>query len=349
MFNIARIKHVNVEITTRCQAACPFCPRNYNGYGIRDFPLKDMTLEEFKTIHDPILTNETLQISFCGTYGDPSVSPHLESILEYCHTNYPDVHLCMHTNGSTRTAEWWAAMNRFNILIEFGLDGLEDTHVLYRQNTNWRNIIRNATAFINAGGNATWQMIVFHHNKHQIEECRQMAKELKFTEFKIADDGRNSGPAYTIHGQPFWIGETPEPITPIHEFVQAEKALQVAYINNQQLEYEIDTTHDEILCKSRDKQMIYVAVNGDVWPCCWVGGTYPATLDTGDGHRIKKLMPYLKTNGLTYDMQEILDSWTVISDKFNTKNVLPQCVEECGNCVSRGKTAKPAPGEYEYV
>ena len=47
------------------------------------------------------------------------------------------------------------------------------------------NIIKNAQAFIDAGGYAVWKMIKFDHNEHQVEDCRALAKNLGFQRFDL--------------------------------------------------------------------------------------------------------------------------------------------------------------------
>ena len=64
--------------------------------------------------------------------------------------------------------------------VIFGIDGLSDTHHIYRRNTKYEDVINNAKAFIAAGGRANWQYIIFDHNKHQTEEAKHIAKELGF-------------------------------------------------------------------------------------------------------------------------------------------------------------------------
>ena len=50
--------------------------------------------------------------------------------------------------------------------------------------TNFDKIIKNAKAFIDAGGFAKWHMLVFEHNEQtQVEEARQMAQHPGFKTF----------------------------------------------------------------------------------------------------------------------------------------------------------------------
>ena len=44
--------------------------------------------------------------------------------------------LQMHTNGSGRNKNWWKELALLNVKVIFGIDGLEDTHKLYRINTH---------------------------------------------------------------------------------------------------------------------------------------------------------------------------------------------------------------------
>ena len=73
-------------------------------------------------------------------------------------------HIAIQTTSIKDSVLWYKKM--FKCEIEFALDGLEDTHSMYRQNTNWRTVIRNAETFISAGGYAIWKFIKFKHNQH---------------------------------------------------------------------------------------------------------------------------------------------------------------------------------------
>ena len=72
----------------------------------------------------------------------------------------------------------------------FGIDGLEDTNHIYRQGTVFKQIIRNVKAFIQAGGRAQWDFIVFKHNEHQVEKAGELSKKLGFEIFSIKRSNR---------------------------------------------------------------------------------------------------------------------------------------------------------------
>jgi MoaA/NifB/PqqE/SkfB family radical SAM enzyme len=99
----------------------------------------------------------------------------------------------MHTNGGAHDPEYWREiakiMNGYG-QIDFGIDGLEDTLHLYRRNVKYSKAIANARAFIQAGGRAQWNFIVFHHNEHQVKQVQQLGKELGFFNVLIRKTGR---------------------------------------------------------------------------------------------------------------------------------------------------------------
>merc|ERR1711991_170093 len=86
-----------------------------------------------------------------------------------------------YTNGGYKSKEWWSV---------FAIDGLADTHHLYRVNTRFERVIENAKAFIEGGGNAQWSFIRFGHNQHQEEQARKLAKEIGFKSFTACNSER---------------------------------------------------------------------------------------------------------------------------------------------------------------
>ena len=56
--------------------------------------------------------------------------------------------------------------------------------------------MRNAQYFIEAGGRATWKMIRFKHNEHQIEQAKQLSQTLGFVDFIVVESPRTNGPVF---------------------------------------------------------------------------------------------------------------------------------------------------------
>ena len=200
-----RIKWLHIEPTTRCNAWCQFCQRNNYGYGLSDFELVDLDPSRLQKVISVMPALETVQ--FCGTLGDPCASKLLNEQLQVVKDS--GLELQLQTNGSLRTKDWWAKLAKDfgnSLSVWFAIDGLEDTHKIYRQATNWKKIIENAKSFIDAGGNAVWQFIPFAHNEHQIRDCMKMSTALGFSRFEFVKNARYFDQAYNYKtGEPMDI------------------------------------------------------------------------------------------------------------------------------------------------
>jgi sulfatase maturation enzyme AslB (radical SAM superfamily) len=101
----------------------------------------------------------------------------------------PTVTLGMNTNGAIQNTFWWHEIGRlFNQprdYVVFSIDGLEDTNSVYRKGVNWTKLMQNSQAFIEAGGLAHWDMLIYQHNEHQVDEARQLSSQLGFKEFRV--------------------------------------------------------------------------------------------------------------------------------------------------------------------
>jgi MoaA/NifB/PqqE/SkfB family radical SAM enzyme len=194
LFNYNQIDEYQIEITTYCNAACPQCPRNINGGIINPhLKLEHLARDIIDRAFSSELCQRLRQVFFCGSYGDPIMHPNFLDILQDFRLKCPTLWLYMHTNGGAHDQEYWIKIAR--ILqgygqVDFNIDGLADTNYLYRKNTSFNKIISNASAFINAGGRAKWNFIVFEHNQHQVDEARKMSQDLGFKEFSYRSTGR---------------------------------------------------------------------------------------------------------------------------------------------------------------
>ena len=348
MLQLPDIRRVHVELTTRCNARCPMCPRNYRGYDYNGgYPVTELTVDDFKHIFTPeflaqltppppeILSNGHVKqnfrfygINFNGNLGDFSSAQDGREIVEYVVSHGVAVNIT--TNGHARSAEWWAGLAHPKVTVGFALDGLADTHSLYRQDTDWHRVIANARAYIAAGGRAIWRFIPFDHNRHQEDQCRQMAKDLGFEQFENIYDGRDRGPVYTRSGEfSHWIGPVGEPerhIPHVQDLLQGHRT----WFNHRTIRIEKDTAELNIVCEHKRQEEIYIAADGSVWPCCFLG-YYPGQMHHPGN---EQLLPLVReNNALEYDLAHCMAWFDRIEDTWQRASVadgrLYQCVNSC--------------------
>lgn len=194
------IREIHVEVTNRCNAACPMCARNHFGGKQKSFELTEWKAEDGDKVFSPSLTN-LRNVLFCGTHGDPAAAQHTLSFVESV-KKHKSATIEFYSNASLRPKTWWNDLGRLlqrkitdnyyrnSDLGIFSIDGLKETNHLYRRQTNFDKIMENAEAFISAGGIARWDFIVFKHNEHQVEEARSLAKKMGFKQFRIRKTSR---------------------------------------------------------------------------------------------------------------------------------------------------------------
>jgi len=188
------IKTLHLEVTDKCNAACPMCARNINGGEDNpQLPEVELTRSDVEVMFPVEFVKQLDRMYMCGNYGDPIAAKDTLEIFQYFRDHNPKMTLSLHTNGSAKTTEWWTKLA--NVLgpkgyVVFSVDGLADTNHLYRQNTVFSKIMTNAQAFINAGGRARWDYIVFAHNEHQVAEAEALATSMKFEKFQFKKSAR---------------------------------------------------------------------------------------------------------------------------------------------------------------
>jgi sulfatase maturation enzyme AslB (radical SAM superfamily) len=180
-----------VEATTKCNAWCSACGRNKNGYELADgLVLEDLDAGVFE--QHLANFNQLEVIDFCGTYGDAIAARNIEVLIVIAKQHAKKI--IVRTNGSLRSISWWAQfatmLKDHDHEVWFCLDGLADTHAMYRQGTDFDKIIDNAQAFMSQGGTAVWQFIPWVHNEHQIKDCIRMSQQLGFSRFEFVKDVR---------------------------------------------------------------------------------------------------------------------------------------------------------------
>lgn len=313
MYAISDIKSVHLEVTSNCQASCPMCARNLQGGVINPFITEtELTLTKFKNWFPPEFLLQLDRLYMCGNLGDPIIAKDTLEIFEYIRTISTTINLSMNTNGSARTVDWWSKLAKLNVQVRVGIDGLADTHALYRIGTNFNKIIENLTAFINAGGYAIWDMLVFQHNVHQIDECKQLSTMLGFSEFHTKNTSRFVNNKLHVLDS---TGKT------IHVLYPTEKSKQITS--------SVIDTNTYITCKVQKEKSLYISATGNVSPCCWLDSEWKPLIDL-------KRIDYMDKIGTYYNLHNLLLEEIFESNIFNkiqslwNSDPLIECSKQCG-------------------
>jgi sulfatase maturation enzyme AslB (radical SAM superfamily) len=304
--------------------------RNYRGHDYNSgYPDTELYFADIVHIFKSPLLQQLAQnpvygANFNGNLGDFAVSRDGVEIANYFAS--AGVKVNINTNGSSRSPSWWAKLAHPNIQIGFALDGLADTHTLYRQDTDWHKIIENATAFIQAGGQAIWRFVPFDHNRHQEAECRRMAKELGFIGFENIYDGRDAGPVYTRSGEfSHWLGPAGNP-PPIKDMLQSH----VTWFDSKTIKLQKDTTELNLRCRHKVDREIYLAADGTVYPCCYLG-FYPTQMNHAGNSQIKEIVQ--DNNALEHDLEHCLEWFNQVEQSWAKESIaagrLYSCVNSC--------------------
>lgn len=334
MIAFSEIKDVHLEISTMCNARCPLCSRNFYGYPYNDgYPEINLTLENTKKIFSVEFVQQLEKIWFQGNLGEAIINPEAIDIVQYFRNSNPNLKLEMSTNGSARDKNFWESLAQLNIDVDFCLDGLEDTHHIYRQGTEYQKILQNAQYFILAGGRAFWRMIKFKHNQHQIEACETLSKTLGFTGFKLMDEGRNSGPVFDRDGN---LVASMGDYTHKIEFKKMLHAKKTDLVLLEDI-IDVRTPKNKISCKAQQAKSIYVSANGEISPCCWLG-FYPKTFGHGSYHQaVNKQISTIanKNNALEYPLEQCLNWFSEIENSWHISSYeqgrLVTCDDYCGS------------------
>ena len=249
---------LHVEPTTRCNAWCPGCGRNKNGYGLSDFVLEDL---DTSVLAEVVKKYNIKRVMMCGNLGDALAAKNIEKQIDIV----KDLDkIQIRTNGSLRKPDWYSNIQKLlkdKLEIWFAIDGLEDTHSYYRQGTDYKRIIENAQSFIGAGGHAVWQFIPFEHNQHQIKDCMRLSQQLGFKRFEFVRNAR--------------VGD-------VNLHYRTGVPLKIKTWNMDKhfnRKYNISSSVDTKNCMHLSMPSLFLSAAGVVTPCCYMNNTSIETVD----------------------------------------------------------------------
>lgn len=358
MFKFDQLESIHLEISNNCQASCPMCNRNINGGP--DNPLlskSDWTLSEFKQIMNEEVLAQIKGFFFCGNFGDPMMNDDVLDMIEYSAKVNPNLNIRFHTNGGARKTDWWEQLARVmpkTHTVIFALDGLEDTHHLYRIGTNFTTILKNAKAFIDAGGRAEWCFIRFKHNEHQLLEAQQRAAELGFAQFTVKNSSR-----FLLEAKVQVINRKGEKL----HIIEPASDTPIKFIDKKTIDSYKDYLANSVIdCQALKTKEIYIDSYRNMMPCCWLASVPYTYIESNHAanvrfemlHQYNEMVSKLggteQINTMTRSIKDIInsDEYQNIWDDYWGENKLIVCARSCG----RGKTddfGKPRDQQSEVI
>lgn len=270
MYQIEDIRSLHLEGTSRCNADCKMCMRQYlpqPGWRVDDMPVGEV----LNKLGAPFLS-QLDSLLFCGNYGDPACIPDLPTCVENASRFMHSGRIVIETNGGVGKTTFWEDLAQSSDLLEvvFNIDGLSDTLHKYRVNVRYTDVIWRAENFIKAGGRAIWAFLVFAHNEHQIDEAREVASHLGFSDFQVRISDRfrqNDGTRLNEYN-----GVRP----PLNEKYRYPEGLG-------ERAYRDELVSSPIRCKACANKSIYIDSTGTVFPCCFAASIRETTNVMGAG------------------------------------------------------------------
>ena len=300
------IRQLTTELTFRCNARCPACHRQKPlSVNLNDSKYT-ITLEQFKQLFNPELLQDLQWLMFNGNFGDSIMNKQFREIISYVKSQGTKIKI--HTNGGIHSHDYWTDVGNIltkDDIINFDLDGLWDTHHIYRINTEFEKVFSNAKSVISTNRpQVHWKYIVFEHNKHQVEEARELANQTGFTTFSTVKTSRDVF--------------APKSGTFVHS-----KKTKV-----------YEKAERQIHCVWDNWGKWYIAPDGLVFRCCWTGGHY---YDQGEKRFYYPPKFERMFNGFEVPIQKIIsyDYWSKLQTYLSGyERSFSLCKSQCGKIVS---------------
>jgi MoaA/NifB/PqqE/SkfB family radical SAM enzyme len=310
MWTLDTIEWIDIELTSFCNISCKGCFRVISKWADKinntTYLSLDTIKERFKKEDFPSIKI----INFCGSVDEPTSHPEFFEIVKYF-ADW-DCHMNIATNGSIRTEKWWTELASIvpkSHRVTWGIDGSNAVSEIYRQGSSFDKVQKNFRAFNKAGGQSTWQFIVFEHNQHQEEAAKQMAKDEGFKKFQ------------TI------ISHRVDTKDVKHKHVGNSMNMVVIPEHKEE---------EQISCKYGNQKRIFVNHTGNVIPCCHLNSKmleYPHRQEELDRFE-RDLKQYDYMNDINLENVTIEQAingkiWTDIKKSWNEDDKIEKCWKTC--------------------
>lgn len=259
---------LSIDIGNYCNLNCPSCFRvaqtdaynRKNNTKLKNHPFLNtihVTLDDAKQwFPEKFLRERISHVEFCGASSEPSLNPFCIELIEYF-SKHVDI-VSMSTNGDTKTTEWWQRLAKSapNFVVRFYPDSLKENNSLYRQ-SNTDRVLQNMKAFISAGGKSILTHVIFKHNQDEIDQFKNIAKELNCSyRMYVArefTDGKTTSYEATHNGKKYILEQ--------NNIISSNPPFK-----------EVRSSDVNSYCTLTYEKIIRVFCNGVIFPCCHTEG-----------------------------------------------------------------------------
>ena len=188
---IPPIQGIHLEPTNICTLKCPGCSRTQF---IEQWPQHwhNHSLDRSALMKFLDIDLSGLQVIMCGNYGDPIYHPDLTGLVrDLKHRGIAMLDLT--TNGSHRKQSWWQEFTdelSENDLVTFSIDGIPENFTQYRINGDWPTIQDAIKQCVKSPCKTAWKFIPFSYNENDIEQARQLSRDLGIDNFEVSYSDR---------------------------------------------------------------------------------------------------------------------------------------------------------------
>lgn len=282
--SLDQITSLALEVTSHCNLKCPQCGRTSTD---GRFASQYLQLRHWRT--DALLPHLEIErlnnlkfVRIEGDNGDALMHPGIEEIIQHFYDAPSKPVILIFTNGSMRSTDWWRSLGKNfpdRLVMQFSIDGLSNTNHLYRVNSDYDKIIKNAQAFIEGGGLATVRSIIFKHNEHQVQEIHDTMLGLGFKQLIMIPNDVTR----------FWTGDRYEVYVDgikSHDIYPTRYKQQdlnkYCYKNHGLVLRGPQRIDGKIICPGIAGSELTVTYLGHVIPCCMVHSDYDYKIPAND-------------------------------------------------------------------
>lgn len=317
------VTKLHLEPTQLCQAMCPMCDRvTLDGELNPIISGASLSIDDVKLIFPPDFVTQLKDMYMCGNLGDPIFAPDCIEIFKYFRQHNPKIYMSMNTNGGARKPEWWAEIAKVVNHVTFSIDGLEDTNGVYRQGVVWYNIMNNVKEFINAGGKAKWDYLVFEHNEHQVKDAERLSKDMGFTDFRPKTTNRydKERPAW----QAYLRGKKKTIIKPPKQDKYQSEVMKNPYTSDERSAF-------RILPKCVVEREIFVSATGHVFPCCWAHTSLVSSQNVSEEERLDmaSMVVSPENDAKKYGLYAAMSWFSNLHERWNGDDTPYICAAKC--------------------